>query len=430
MVNPQSKRTKSNGDSHGSSAPTEPRGRRSRYARVVGWMIVPLYVAGICTSYVLQRRAGLLDDNSVENAALLVGFSAFAVVGALLVAKRPTNAIGWIMAAVAMVSIFLAGDSYAAYVMVTRGQPDALAVVGAWIGSWYWLLLLALVLVYLPLLFPDGRLPSRRWLPVAVLAGIGMLGVVVLGALADTLPLNEAPGYEIDNPIGIEGLGHVEDLPVFGVLTGLLFVGIIGAVASVVVRFRRSRGVERQQMKWFVYAVTPMLLIPTEDYLLGIVSSVALSVVLIGLPTAIGIAVLRYRLYDIDVLINRTLVYGSLTALLVTVYVGSIVVLQAVFRSLTGQDSQLTIVASTLAIAALFNPLHRRIQAFVDRRFYRRKYDAAKTLAAFSSRLRDETDLAELNEELLAVVRETMQPAHVSLWLRPDTASKKEDTPG
>jgi hypothetical protein len=133
--------------------------------------------------------------------------------------------------------------------------------------------------------------------------------------------------------------------------------------------------------------------------------------------------------YDIDVLINRTLVYGSLTALLVTVYVGSIVVLQAVFRSLTGQDSQLTIVASTLAIAALFNPLHRRIQAFVDRRFYRRKYDAAKTVAAFSARLRDETDLAELNEELLAVVRETMQPAHVSLWLRPDTASK-EDTPG
>ncbi len=215
----------------------------------------------------------------------------------------------------------------------------------------------------------------------------------------------------------------------FGVLGVILGVVVIGAVASVVVRFRRSRGIERQQMKWFVYAVAPVLVMPIEDYLPGIISSVALGAVLIGLPAAIGVAVLRYRLYDIDVLINRTLVYGSLTALLVTVYVGSIVVLQAVFRSLTGQDSQLTIVASTLAIAALFNPLHRRIQAFVDRRFYRRKYDAAKTLAAFSARLRDETDLAELNEELLAVVRETMQPAHVSLWLRPDTASK-EDTPG
>ncbi len=313
--------------------------------------------------------------------------------------------------------------------MVTRGHPDALAVVGAWTGSWYWYALLALVLVYLPLYFPNGRLPSRRWLPVVVLAGIGTLSVVVLAALADTLPVNEAPGYEIDNPVGIEGLGYVEDIPVFGVLGVILGVAVIGAVASVVVRFRRSRGIERQQMKWFVYAVAPVLVMPIEDYLPGIISSVALGAVLIGLPAAIGVAVLRYRLYDIDVLINRTLVYGSLTALLVTVYVGSIVVLQAVFRSLTGQDSQLTIVASTLAIAALFNPLHRRIQAFVDRRFYRRKYDAEKTVAAFSARLRDETDLAELNEELLAVVRETMQPAHVSLWLRPDTASK-EDTPG
>ena len=394
-------------------------------ARVVGWLIVPLYVAGICTSYVLQHRAGLHDDNSVESALLLVGFSAFAVVGALLVAKRPTNAIGWIMAAVAlMVSIFLAGDSYAAYMIVIRGQPDGLAVFGAWIGSWYWYPLLVLVLVYLPLLFPDGRMPSRRWLPVAVLTGVGTLGMIVLGALAETLHLNEAPGYEIDNPIGIEGLGYVEDLPVFGVLTGLLFFGIIGAAASVVVRFLRSRGIERQQMKWFVYAVVPMLLIPTDGFLPGIISSVALSVVLIGLPTAIGIAVLRYRLYEIDILINRTLVYGSLTATLVGVYVVSIIVLQGLVRALTGQESQLAIVASTLAVAALFNPLRRRIQSFIDRRFYRSKYDARKTLESFSAKLRDETDLEALNSELVGVVKETMQPAHVSLWLRPETPSQ------
>jgi hypothetical protein len=203
------------------------------------------------------------------------------------------------------------------------------------------------------------------------------------------------------------------------VLTFLLFIGVIGAIASVVVRFRRSRGVERQQMKWFVYAVAPMLLIPTEDFLPEIISSVALCAVLIGLPTAIGIAVLRYRLYEIDVLINRTLVYGSLTALLVTTYVGSIVVLQVAFRTLTGQDSQLAIVASTLAIAALFNPLRRRIQAFVDRRFYRRKYDAARILARFGARLRDETDLDSWGEGLVEVVRETMEPEHASLWLRP-----------
>ena len=178
--------------------------------------------------------------------------------------------------------------------MVTRGHPDALAVVGAWTGTWYWYALLALVLVYLPLYFPNGRLPSRRWLPVVVLAGIGTLSVVVLAALADTLPVNEARGYEIDNPIGIdEGLGYVEDLPAFGVLGLILGLVVIGAVASVVVRFRRSRGIERPQMKWLVSAVAPVLVVPVGVYLPGIISSVALGAVLIGLPVAIGIAILR-----------------------------------------------------------------------------------------------------------------------------------------
>src|SRR5215210_3040610 len=175
-------------------ADARPRRWLSLFARVAGWLIVPLYVAGVCMSYVLQHSAGLPDESPVEDAVLRVGFGAFAVVGALVVARRPTNLIGWIMATIAlMVGVFHAGDAYAAYVLVTRGHPDALAIVGAWIGSWYWFLLLALVLIYLPLLFPDGRLPSRRWLPMAVLPGIGVLAVVVLGALADTLLVNEAP---------------------------------------------------------------------------------------------------------------------------------------------------------------------------------------------------------------------------------------------
>jgi hypothetical protein len=404
-------------------------------------LIVPLYAAGNCAFYFFRRGAGLgnganlLDD--VVGMVLNVGFGAFAVVGALLVAKRSTNLIGWIMAAIAfMVAIFNAGGAYATYVMVTRGQPDALAVVGAWTANCYWFVMLALALFYLPMLFPDGRLLSRRWLPVAVVAGIAASGFVLPRAFMDTLPLNEAPGYEIDNPIGIEGVGSVENLPIFGVLlNGLLVIAFVGTAASVVVRFRRSRGVERLQMKWFVYVsvvfvggsiLTSVIGVATGLRWLEQFSFVLSMVALVGLPIAVGIAILRYRLYDIDVVINRTLVYGLLTLLLALMYFGGIVLLQRVFVLLTGQQSTLAVVASTLLIAALFNPLRGRIQAFIDRAFYRRKYDARKTLETFSARLRDETDLEALNSEVVGVVRETIQPAHVSVWLRPETAAKGE----
>ncbi len=391
---------------------------RRTFARAVAWMVVILYIAGICATYLLERGSGLRTHNLTEDAVFLVGFGAVAAVGALLVAKRPTNVVGWILAAALMVGLFPTGDAYAAYVMTTRGEPDAFAVLGAWVQSWYWFLLLGLIFIYLPLLFPDGKLPSRRWLPVAVLVGIGLLGLVVLGMLTDNLSGQDV-GYRIDNPIGIEGLAPVEDLPIFAVLGVLVFfVGVLAAFASVVVRFRRSRGIERQQIKWFLYAIAPVLTIPLEGYVPEFVNEIAFAWVLIGLPTAIGVAVLRYRLYDIDLVINRTLVYGSLTAALALVYFGGVVSLQYVFRAMTGGGSQFVIVASTLAIAALFNPLRRRIQSFVDRRFYRQKYDAAQVLAAFSSKLRDETDLERLNGDLVDVVRETVHPTHVSLWLR------------
>jgi hypothetical protein len=201
----------------------------------------------------------------------------------------------------------------------------------------------------------------------------------------------------------------------------------------------------RQQIKWIAFVASFAGLV----YLIAMVSQLFLAPMMVGnggslpplplwfelltsvavlgfagVPVAIGFAVLKYRLYDIDLLINRTLVYGSLTAMLVAAYFGSVVLLQGALRALTGEGSQLAVVASTLAIAALFNPLRRRLQSFIDRRFYRRKYDATKTLEAFSAKLRDETDLDALNAELVGVVRETMQPAHISLWLRPDTASK------
>jgi hypothetical protein len=308
-------------------------------------------------------------------------------------------------------------------VMTTRGRPDWLATVGAWANSWYWLVFLGLVLVYLPLLFPDGHLPSRRWLPVAVVPGIALAATVVLGAFVDTLSGQDID-YQIKNPIGIEGLTHVEDMPlVLGMLGVPLLVGCVGGVVAVAVRLRRSRGVERQQMKWFLYAAAPIPTFPITDYLPDIFSGLLFGWILIGLPMAIGIAVLRYRLYDIDVVINRTLVYGTLTASLVAVYLGSVVGLQRLLTPLTVEGSQLSVVVSTLLIAALFGPLRRRVQGFIDRLFYRRKYDAKRVLDGFSTRLRDETDLEALGGQLVGVSRETMQPEHASLWLRPPTGT-------
>jgi hypothetical protein len=399
-------------------------------AQVVAWLVVPLYVAGISALFWFEHRLGVGNENPAQDVLLVTGFGMFAIVGALLVAKRPANVIGWILSVVAlMMGLFPAGDAYAGYVMSTRGQPNALVIVGAWVQSWYWYSLLALALIFLPLLFPDGRLPSRRWLPVAMVAGIGTLGTIFLGMLTGTLS-GQNVDYRIENPIGIEGLANVEELPVFVVLSGLLGLSFIGVVASIVARYRRSRGIERQQLKWFLYAAAPILTIPVVDFVPGIIGGLVLGLVLIGLPTAIGIAVLRYRLYDIDRIINRTLVYAALTATLVAVYVGSIVLLQYVFRTLTGSESQLAVVASTLAMAALFSPLRRRFQAFIDRRFYRKKYDAAQVLSAFAERLRNETDLDRLNEELLLVVRDTMQPDHVSLWLRSGNSGQRSKNVG
>jgi hypothetical protein len=393
----------------------------------VAWLVVPVYVAGIAATAWLERRVGLGFEGPVEDVMLSVGFGMFAVVGALLVAKRPGNPIGWIMSATTLIAVVAALETYAAYVMTTSGQPDALAVIGAWANSWYWFALIALVFIYLPLLFPDGRLPSRRWLPFAVLPGIGVAGIVVLGGLAETLR-GQNVDYRIQNPIGIEGLAHVEDLPAFDTLgLGLLGIGTLGAVASVVVRFHRSRGIERQQLKWFLYAAAPIPYFPLSDYGPLILDALAFSWVLLGLPAAIGIAVLRYRLYDIDVVINRTLVYGALTATLALVYLGSVVGLQRLLSPVVGEGNQLAVVASTLLIAALFGPLRRRVQSFIDRRFYRRKYDARKTLETFSARLREVSDLGGLSGELLAVVRETVQPEHASLWLRTPAAGRRAD---
>jgi hypothetical protein len=248
-----------------------------------------------------------------------------------------------------------------------------------------------------------------------------LAGSLIVGALSPG-PFADFPSAS--NPFGVEAI-----TPVLGTLGVVGSVGgaitVVATLIALIVRFYRSRGEERLQLKWFTYATavgfpTPLILSELAPAIFQVLGHFLWTLAFLSLPVSAGLAILRYRLYDIDRIINRTLVYGSLTAMLIAVYLGGVAAAQTIFRLLVGQEEppQLAIVASTLVIAALFNPLRRRVQEFIDRRFYRRKYDAAKTLEAFSARLRDEVDLEELSCDLVSVVRDTVQPEHVSLWLR------------
>jgi hypothetical protein len=274
-------------------------------------------------------------------------------------------------------------------------------------------------ILFLVLLFPDGMLPSRRWRPLAWAMGTLIAVSLIVVALSPG-PIVEFPS--VSNPFGVETAtlpGPVLAAGQLGVLAC-----VVATILSLVLRFYRSRGEERLQLKWFTYAAavgftTPLLLNLLAPAAFEVLGRLLWTLGFLSLPVSIGIAILKYRLYDIDLVINRTLVYAALTAVLVLVYVGNVFSLQYLFRALTGETSQLVIVASTLAIAALFNPLRRRIQDVVDRRFYRNKYDARETLEAFGVRLREETDLEALGGDLVAVARETVQPVSASLWLKP-----------
>jgi uncharacterized membrane protein YhdT len=356
----------------------------------------------------------------------------FSTVGALVASRRPENPVGWLLCLYGLViTISHFSVQYAIYALLA--QPNSLPAGEAlvWIVSWILPIIIGLFVFYI-LLFPNGRLPSRRWRPVAWLT----VAFILVGVISSAFSPGALLGVlgPIENPLGIEGFSNVYYKAVLYIMSTVLQVAV---ALSVFMRLRRAVGVERQQIKWFAYAAAAYLSASTLAYgIPGVIDTplwfervgFALNIVFIpAIPIAIGIAILRYRLYDIDILINRTLVYGSLTAMLVILYFGGIVVLQRMFVLLTGEQSTLAVVASTLLIAALFTPLRQRIQSFIDRRFYRRKYDARKTLEVFSTKLKNETDLQALNNDLVGVVRETMQPAHVSLWLRPDTAPKGKE---
>jgi hypothetical protein len=392
-------------------------GRRSTW---LAWLMVAIYAACQVMGFPLSVANGNFQRQPGFNLALTLAFTAFMVVGAVIVAHRPSNAIGWLFSAIGLLTATgtLALD-YAEYAYVTRPGSLPGALLAAWY-QWWWLPQFALILVFTPLLFPTGRLLSARWRPVAVAAAAATTLIAVGGALEPTLKLQNED-YTVRNPIGLTVVPDEEAGLLGAVLFGVLVCCAVAALVSVVLRFRRSRGVERQQLKWFTYAAVLAILLQAVPAPLGegAVYDVLFGLTIAFIPIAAGIAVLRYRLYDIDRLINRTLVYGLLTAILGLGYAAAVLVLGELFGGIGGEPPSWAVAGVTLAVAALFQPARRRIQAVVDRRFNRRKYHAARTVEAFSARLRDEVDLDALSAELLAVVDQTMQPTRASLWLRP-----------
>ena len=359
---------------------------------------------------------------------LLLGFASYAGVGALVASRRPSNPVGWIFWLIGL--FFSAGFmalGYGDYALLVRPGELPGGELAVWVWTWSGgLFLLGPTLIFL--LFPTGRLPSPRWVPLVWLAGAGGAGSAGAAALS--------PGYlpdyspRIENPLGSGGAIGELAASVADPAGALMLLAFFLSLVAMIVRLRGAHGVERQQLKWFTYACGVLaaaglasVLAPGREGALGDAIFVVVWLALVAIPVAAAIAILRHRLFDIDLVINRTLVYGALTACLALAYWASVVLLGQLLRPLTS-ESDLAIAASTLAVAALFRPLRGRIQAVVDHRFYRRSYDAARTLESFSARLRDQVDLDALSVELEAVVSETMAPAQVSLWLRPRRADE------
>jgi hypothetical protein len=345
---------------------------------------------------------------------------AFTVVGLIIASRRPANPLGWLLLAFGLsLSANESLRAYAEYTLFYRPGSLPAGLFIAWVATWIWAFIFP-ILPFVFLLFPDGRLPSRRWRPFAWVAGL------VNGLFALMVPFR-AGGLEyfpaIPNPVGIPALTEA----VFQQWAFVTFIVILLATISLPVRFRRARGDERQQLKWVAYAAVflGVVGVVSPRWAPPLVSVFVETLAFTGLAAAIAVAILKYRLYDIDRIISRTVVYGLLTALLVAVYAGSVLILGQLFGGVTRDPPGWAVAGATLAVAALFQPARRRIQAVVDRRFNRRKYDAARTVEAFSVRLRDQVDLDALSAELLAVVDNTVQPTRSSLWLRPTSPGSR-----
>lgn len=395
-------------------------------ATVLAWGIWVAFVAVLAgATYAGFHPAPGLPPIQLLDAVWAASFIGFPTAGALVVSRMPRRPLGWMLlvAPTLLMGGVLLSDLAQRSPMGAEASSEAAWTL--WASALTFGVGLAM-LVPIPLLLPNGELPSRRWRPVGyAVVGIGILST--LNAAFRPGPL-ESTSSQITNPLGVDALA-----PLFEVINAavgpLFLLTLATGFASLVVRYRKAAGIQRQQLKWLALGgagiVIPFMMLAAYEAFSGNaasdeVATLIIVVAILSLPTAIAVAVLKTRLYDVDVIINRALVYGALTAILAFSYLGSVVVLQRLLGPVT-RESDLAVAGSTLAVAALFRPIRARLQSFIDHRFYRRKYDAAETLGAFSSRLRDQVDLESLRRELVGLVGATMQPAHASLWLRRET---------
>jgi len=390
-----------------------PRNRRATWALLAALMV----------SYGVT--GGAADNEPVVTSVTFTAMTlVYLGVGGLVATRLPTNPVGWLLCGTGvLIGLTSVTYEYAAQTLdLATGSGPGTGVVAAWITSWSWVPALLGVPALLFLLFPDGRPVRRPWGRVVWVVAAGV-GCVLVGASLAEGGLTNSPSPSTPNPIGVLPRDTADGITTAGFVLSL--VALLLAAVSLVVRLRRARGVERQQLKWLMWSAGPLAIYlatglvrwAVDDSSGGLVAELLLATCLTTVPAAVGIAVLRYRLYDIDLVINRTLVYGALTASLAAAYLTSVLVLRVTLDPLTS-GSDLAVAASTLAVAALFRPLRTRIQSLVDRRFYRARYDAVRTLDEFATHLRDELDLETLQRDLRTVVLDTVRPTHVSLWLR------------
>jgi hypothetical protein len=387
----------------------------ARFWRAWSFWAVTMTITATAIGYdALHPLPASMASQSGNGLDMVVGLTfivAFATVGALLAWKRPENPIGWLLSG--------SGLAYAlgGFGLLLIHFPRT-RTLGNWLG-WAWLFGLGLC-VFVVLLFPSGSLPSRRWRPVAWVAGAGLAGWVLANAFAPTIITADSP---VPNPVGVTGAPGKIFTAMAGASTALLAVTGLAAVLSLVFRYRRAQTAERAQLRWLVYAggliVVAFLAETLSEKVVGPGATATNLQDAIGsgaaalIPVAIGVAVLRYRLYDIDRIISRTVAYAIVTGLLVGVYAGLVLLATHALRVHT----PVAVAAATLAAAALFTPVRRRVQHRVDRRFNRARYDADQIAAAFAARLKDTVELSSVRDDLTGIVSRALEPAHVSVWI-------------